>query len=550
MKQIKLLSSAMLLALTLTGCGQENNTSTNVAPSIVGVKGIQCVVNSTVDFLDGVAALDKEDGDITPKLNISVTPHVDVVDGFASFNIPGEYSVLYSVTDSEGRTSQKKSYVEVVSRKEYVNFALPNGFSYDASGNAVVEKCGMVNGEFVVKAKGHEVAEDVKVTRTFKLNTNLQYTFTYEIESQSQGKIRVLADSMECAELKVKEGLNTLVFKHIVVDPEDKKVDVDISLCLGGLAGDIDLKINKLETEYPQEEGKIVDLTENFSFAGRVIKRIENGIEGNCWAEADGKTAVLEITKAQENIWEGGMFINTGIELKEDVTYTVSFDISNDENKDFEVIIQRGQWDEYKFDVLYSPDGHQSADITPDNTSKGALWLYVQSGNQINRVRMSNLKVEEHLSSTGKDSYIIEDYAEFHSEGHECTFTSDLGNYKYVIGSFGASDYEQKVTSPTFFVNGSGGNYVLSFNAKASAPIECVVAAPVSGGWDPTLMWSKIVLSEKETNYTFFFNGNGADRDYTVVWQFGSTNNQKYANVEIEVSAVSISLRNVELDGK
>ena len=99
-------------------------------------------------------------------------------------------------------------------------------------------------------------------------------------------------------------------------------------------------------------------------------------------------------------------------------------------------------------------------------------------------------------------------------------------------------------------MNGSGGNYVLSFNAKASAPIELVVAAPVSGGWDPTLMWSRIYLSEKETNYTFFFNTNGSDRDYTVVWQFGSGNNQKYQNVEVEVNNVSISLKNIELDGK
>ena len=84
---------------------------------------------------------------------------------------------------------------------------------------------------------------------------------------------------------------------------------------------------------------------------------------------------------------------------------------------------------------------------------------------------------------------------------------------------------------------------------KASEPIEVVVAAPVSGGWDPTLMWNRIYLSNKETNYTFFFNGNGSDRDYMVVWQFGSFNNQRYENVDVEVSKVSISLRNRELDG-
>ena len=552
MKHFKLINGIALLTLMVTGCSQQSNQTSNLPPSVVGVKGIQCVVNTTVDFLDGVTALDREDGDLTPNMKIEVTPHVDVVDGYATFREPGEYSVLYSIEDSEGRKTQKKSYVEVVSREEYVNFAMPDGFYSEANGHAKFEKCGMYNGEFVIKAKGHEVAEDVKISRKFKLNTNLQYTFKYQIDSNSAGKVKVLADGFECAEVKIETGLSTLSFKHIVLDKVEERKNVEISLCFGNINGDIDLKISKLEVEYPQEEGTIVDLTESFSFMGRVISRIENGIEGNTWAENDGHTAVLEITKPVEGrIWEGGMFINTGITLKAGVTYTVSYDITSDEDKPYEVIVQRGQWDEYKYHQTYYPHpAHETVDITPDNDTKGALWLYVQSGNQSNHVRMSNLKVEEHLGAVGTDSYIIEDYGEYHAGGYNCVLETNLGDFKYTIDKFAPNDGDEKVATPTFFVNGSGANYVLSFEAKATKPIEVVVAAPVSGGWDPTLMWSRITLSENATNYTFFFNGNGADREYKVVWQFGSTNNQKYENVEIEISSVSISLKNRELDGK
>ena len=548
MKQFKLFVLTTLLALTVTGCSKKE-VATNAAPSIVGVKDIQCIVNTTVDCLDGVAALDKEDGDITPNLKITVTPHVDVVDGYATFTESGEYSINYVIVDSEGRTSQKNSFINVLTREEYVKFDMPSGFYYEENGNAKMNRCGMVNGNFIVEASGHEIAEDIKINRLFKLKTNIQYTFKYDIQSQCSGKITALADSVECAELKLNAGHNSISFKHIVLDEEERK-NVEISLCLGSIVGDINLKITKLETEYPQEAGAIVDLTEDFSFAGRVVKRIENGVEGNCWSDLEGQTAVLEITTAKEgHIWEGGMFINTGIEIKAGVKYSVSFDIEADEDKPFEVIVQRGQWDEYKFKSFYSPDGHCAVDVTPDESTKGALWLYVQSGDQVNTIRMTNLKVEEHLAPTGKDSYLIEDYKESHAGGYHCTFSSELGNFRYNIDRFGSSDYDQKVTSPTFYVNGSGGNYVLSFKAKASAPIEVVIAAPVSGGWDPTLLWSRINLSEKETTYTFFFNTNGSDRDYTVVWQFGSMNNQKYENVGIEVSQVSISLRNTELDG-
>ena len=129
------------------------------------------------------------------------------------------------------------------------------------------------------------------------------------------------------------------------------------------------------------------------------------------------------------------------------------------------------------------------------------------------------------------------------------TFSSNLGSFTYVIDKFGDSDGQEKVQSQAFFVSGGGSNYVLSFRAKASKPIEVVVAAPVSGGWDPTLMWAKINLSEEEKVYTFYFNNNSSDRDHVIAWQFGSKANQQYNDVKVEVSDVQITLRNRELDG-
>ena len=546
MRKIGLLGSLSLLSFALASCGQQT-APTNMAPSVVGVKGIQCIVNTTVDLLDGVAALDKEDGDITPNLEIAVTPHVDVVDGYATFEKEGEYAVNYKITDSEGRVSQKNSYVEVVAREKYTDFALPAGFSAEVDGAAKFEQVGMVDGKFVVKAKGHEVAEDVQIKRTFELTTNLQYTFKFEVDSKCEGKVKALADGATAAEMKLIRGRSTLSFKHIALAEEAHK-DVEIALCFGNIEEDIDLTIVSVETEYPQEAGAIVDLTENFTFAGRVISRIENGNLGNTWSEDEGHTAVLEITQPNGNIWEGGMFINTGITTKKGVTYTISFQMECEEDADYEIIIQRDQWKEQKIETIYNP-GNSSIklDITPDETTEGALWIYVQSGNHANRIRMHNLKIEEHLAAIGHDAFLIEDYHDNHSAG--TTFHSTLGDFTYEVEHFGDNYNSQEVMSPAFFVNGSGGNYVLSFKAKASAPVEAVVAAPVAGGWDPTLMWSRILIDTTESTHTFFFSGAGSDRDYTVVWQFGGGNNVKYENVKIEVSDVSITLRNRELDG-
>ena len=557
MKTNKIISTSLILLAFISGCANKEASQNNVAPTVTGIKDIQCIVNTKVDFLAGVAALDKEDGDITPNLEITVTPEVEVKDGVAIFNKVGEYKVNYKITDSQGRTVQKNSFVDVVNREKYTAFDMPQSFEKEANGKAIFERCGMINGEFVVEASGHEVAEDVIVKQHFNLNTNLEYTFNYDVDSNSTGKVKVLADDIECAEIMLEKGSNTLSFKHTIVNPDENKQDVTISLCLGNVNDEknkVNLVIKNSTINYPQQAGEVVDRSEGFTFKDRVVPRIDGaeGVKGNAWEEDNGKTAVLEIEQASSEVWPGGMFINTDIEFKVGVTYTVSFDIEREFEKYYEIVFLPGQWEEArKYITLYNPDdGHIEQNITVTEGTKGFLWLYVQSGNQTNHIRMRNLKVEEHLNAVGYDDFPIEDYTETHNDAYHPTLTSSLGGFTYTIDKFAPVDGEERVTSPTFYVSGSGANYVLSFKAKANKPIEVVVATPVSRGWDPTLSWGRIYLSDEETAYTFFCNGNGSNRDYTIAWLFGSTNNQQYENVKIEVSDVVISMRNNELDGK
>ena len=554
MKKTKIMILLLTGAVMLAGCTSSAQTGTNKAPSLVGIKDIQCIVNTTVDFLDGIAALDVEDGDITPQLDITVSPEVQVKNGYATFTEVGEYTVNYKITDSEGRTSQKKSYVDVVDREVYKTFVMPEGFSVETEGVATVEKCGMINGSFVINATGGEIAEDMKLLRSYNLKTDLEYTFIYKLTSNVSGKIKATADGEDCAEMSVSEGENVLTFKHTVWntgDEEDR--NVEIAICFGGL-GDVQWVVTGVEYEYPQEAGKLVELAEDFSFIGRVVPRIDNdngnnNLKGNAWSENGGEAARLEITDTCADIWRGGMFINTDIQLRAGVSYTIGFDVESVNDNDYEVIIQRGQWNEHKFVTVYTPaDGRVENEITVEENTAGALWIYVQSGTAVNTITLSNLSVKEKLEPTGKDTFAIEDFSEFHNDKYDCTFSSDRGNFTYVINSFSNIDNEHTITSPTFFISGSGSNYAISFKAKATAPIEMVIAAPVAGGWDPTLMWHKVTLSEEDTIYTFFGNGSASDRNYTLVWQFGSIANQANNDVTVEISDIRISLKNNELD--
>lgn len=165
-----------------------------------------------------------------------------------------------------------------------------------------------------------------------------------------------------------------------------------------------------------------------------------------------------------------------------------------------------------------------------------------------NEIRLSGLSVKTYVEAVQTEEYPLSDFVNY-NDGYSCTLETYPGGFKYLIETFGDTDYQQRVASPEFYISGSGKNFIVSFKAKAGRPVEVVFAAPVAGGWDPTWVWSKFTIAEEERVYTF--SGNDTDGDYQnlLVWQFGSVKNQKYSHVEIEIWDIQISYKNSEYDG-
>lgn len=577
MKKTKLLAIPMLAAMVFAGCSSAP-VATNKAPTVVGVKDIECMVNSTVDFLDGVAALDAEDGDITPKLQITVSPGVEVKDGYATFTQTGSYTVNYTVKDSQGRTAQKKAYVDVLDRETYKTFNIPEGFTAAAYGSAEISECGMKNGSFKLSATGGEIAEDVILTRYFPVNEAYYpeggaYNYRYEINSDKAGKIKVVANGDDCAEMNLQTGDNVLQFSYApVADEKGKFDDVKIDVCFGGL-GEMNVVIKSVETEFPQEAGKEIVRAENFNFKNRLEARIDtkagysekeldanpslnNGLEGNKWDADDGNEAHFEISKPSTvdgTAWAGGMFVNTGIELKNGSTYNISLNVDTIHPQDwpqgqeeiFEIQFLYKQWsdDSEVIGKIFHETGDLERSYTIDSNHTGSLWIYVMSGTQKNEIVLKNLNVVEVLGPTAKEVYPLEDFTQAGG-----TLTTEGGGFTFDVETFSKTDNQTMVTGPSFMVTGSSANYVLTFKARASAPIDMVVAVPVANGWDPSILWQKVKLSEEWTVYTFICNGDDNDNSHKVVWQFGSEANTQYSGVKIEIADLRICLKNGQLD--
>ena len=154
----------------------------------------------------------------------------------------------------------------------------------------------------------------------------------------------------------------------------------------------------KLEHSIPKiipDVPEVDPLEGYFDFTGKNINRYESGMDVNSWLTDNGHTLHVEVTTPGDAIWKGGTFVNTGITCEAGKAFNISFEVSTLEDNDFEIVFQNKQWDEKKYDTLYSPKGEVSKKINITEENEGSLWLYIQSGNAVNEIVITKLSIEE-----------------------------------------------------------------------------------------------------------------------------------------------------------
>ncbi|MGL4736315.1 MAG: immunoglobulin-like domain-containing protein, partial [Cellulosilyticaceae bacterium] len=172
---------------TITVTVKEVVPEPNEAPVIYGAKDQTINVGEAFDALAGITAADKEDGDLTAQ--IEVTGSVDTT-------TPGEYSLTYSVTDSEGlMTTQtititvKEDSVEPEPNQAPVIYGAEDktikvGEDFDAL--AGVTATDQEDGDLTAQL---EVSGEVDTTQAGK------YTLTYSVtdsENETTVKVRTI----------------------------------------------------------------------------------------------------------------------------------------------------------------------------------------------------------------------------------------------------------------------------------------------------------------------------------------------------------------------
>ena len=163
----------------------------------------------------------------------------------------------------------------------------------------------------------------------------------------------------------------------------------------------------------PGDPEPVDPLADYFDFTDKTYNRFEGGIIGNSWTTDNGHTLHVEVTTPGTNIWEGGVFVDTGLTCEAGKAFNISFEVSNTENNDFEIIFQNKQWEETKYKTLYSPDGSVIEKININEENKGSLWFYIQFGNAINEVVLTKLSIEETTPDDPEPVDPLADYFDF-----------------------------------------------------------------------------------------------------------------------------------------
>ncbi|MCH5160751.1 MAG: hypothetical protein J1G04_01855 [Clostridiales bacterium] len=539
-----------LAASAFVGCGGK---TVNEKPEIVGVGDFDCVINEPVDLLRRVAALDKEDGDITPAMKITVSPDVEVKDGIAVFPTDDEYEVTYSVSDSAGNSATATAYVSVYRRPVYKAFdsVNMNGFSVDVAGGAKLATQSVVGdgdkSHMLFEATGASNAGDVSLTRTYTLATGYEHTFTYVIKSNAAGTAKAKIGEEE-TDLTVVEGDNTLTFSYEVPkDDEEKTADVKVQLLLGSLGADIKCEFTNATVQYESMLDKTVEFGDN------VKKRIDSPVVGSVDIADDNSSATLHITTPTNpnDDWKGGMFIETGIDLNVGSTYNISFDLESETDGDYSVRILRSQWgpDEFILDVEnLDKNGSNEQEVTIEEGKSGKLWIYVQAGGAVNDITISNLKVTSEVMQTNTDTFgCYNVFKMFAYNGAPNYVEWKDGKLLFHVDEFGSSDWHNKIEGVDFTLGTSSfGDFYISFKAKASKPITARVIGPRSGAWDPNVVWAQFEIPTTETLFTFRSNAVNLPGTNHLEWQFGEVNyGLGIEDVTIEISDIVIYRKSI-----
>ena len=560
------------------------------APVLDGVHDQSVMAGTEFDALAGITATDASGADLTDMIVIESTPSLDFKNGKATPENPGDYELVYTVTDANGETAEdyatltvtKKTSEETVYRTfDFSTAAVTDNRGWEAKINAETADATaeLKEGSYIIEIKNPGNGDgDVQLAKAGYPLKAADYKIKIWAKSTKKTYAHILARN-EQAELNFTspgEGSAELLFNLGKITPNPDNAE-------DTTPEDFKVTIDKIELyEISGEETQVPDYTPDFTAGEGVAVTTSEEATGSV-GFADGKATVTIDTypNADGGVWSVKADILLGdTKVEKGKKYFYSFKMTAANGQGGEALVEsaeKGWENRANFNGISAGAGEEAV-ISSVFTAEADVddpVIRLQIGNPPEGATSNSIVISDvvfgHVEGDKETHKTTDAFMPFgpntanatnpacpwqtfngtdeENERGVGTIWADNGSFFYRIDNGGTVDWHDKL------ICGFGGNpltlasdsyYTVEITARATQPVSCGVFLNPMGGWDPRFSESMDLTTEFQT---FRFSTKDTfvvDMDFELLFQFGSEALSKMGEVTIEFQNMTIYQMSVQ----
>ena len=579
-------------------------------PTLDGVHDQSVMAGTEFDALAGITAAGGDGSDLTGMIMVESTPALDFKNGKATPENPGDYELVYSVTDNSGVTVEdyatltvtKKTGEEVVYRTfDFSTVEVTDNHGWEAKiGEAAQAEAALKNGAYVIDIRnpgegdgdvqlakaGYALkAADYKI-KIWAKSTKPTYAHILARNENAEGwetfggafnvRIEETVKPLELSFSSAGEGSAELLFNLGKITPNPDNAEDTTPT-------DFTVTIDKIELyEISGEEHEVPVYTADFTQGEGVTAEAGDGA-GASASFADGKAVVTIDSYAGEGggVWSVKANIGLGdLTIEQGQKYYYRFTINAQNGQGGEALVESAAraWEcRANFNGLNAAAGEDvvvsSVFVAEADVEDPVIRLQIGNapeGATSNVITISDVEFGK-MEGDKETVKTIEAFMPFgpttanaenadypwqtfngtdeDNERGVGTIWTDNGSFFYRIDNGGTVDWHNKL------ICGFGGNpltlasdsyYIVEITARADKPVSCGVFLNPMGGWDPRFSEGMDLTEEFQTFRFATTDTFIMDMDFELLFQFGSEALSKLDEVTVEFQNVTIYQMSVQ----
>ena len=600
---LSLLLAVCLLALPVFASAEGE-------PTLDGVHDQSVMAGTEFDALAGVTATGSDGSDLTGMIMVESTPTLDFKNGKATPENPGDYELVYSVTDNNGVTVEdyatltvtKKTGEEVVYRTfDFSTVEVTDSHGWEARiGEAAQAEAALKDGAYVISIQnpgdgdgdvqlakaGYALkAADYKI-KIWAKSTKPTYAHILARNEQAEGwetfggafnvRIEETVKPLELSFSSAGEGSAELLFNLGKITPNPDNAEDTTPT-------DFTVTIDKIELyEISGEEHEVPVYTADFTQNEGVTAEAGDGASASA-SFADGKAVVTIDSYAGEDggVWSVKANITLGdVKIEKGQKYYYRFTINAQNGQGGEALVESAarSWEcRANFNGLNAAAGEDvvisNVFVAEADVDDPVIRLQIGNapeGATSNVITISDVEFGK-MEGDKETKKTIEAFMPFgpatanaenadypwqtfngtdeDNERGVGTIWTDNGSFFYRIDNGGTVDWHNKL------ICGFGGNpltlasdsyYIVEITARADKPVSCGVFLNPMGGWDPRFSEGMDLTEEFQTFRFATTDTFIMDMDFELLFQFGSEALSKLDEVTVEFQNVTIYQMSVQ----